>query len=205
MTFTQLKAELIARGFDSLTDARAGTLINAARAELDRAFLWPWREKSVTGVAPVSISDLGPIEKVFNTSQASVPLTKVDYSLLIDSYGDLSLRGTPAYYYVAWPSGASQVATYPSSTDTIGIQYWKVTTDLSGASDTPASPSEAHYVIVDLAVRRAYRDSDDHQAAASLQPEIDNAVSQLLSQYPPGQADGPDAYVAFDPAGSADS
>lgn len=35
MTFSELKAELVARGFDSLTPTRQGYLINQARAELD--------------------------------------------------------------------------------------------------------------------------------------------------------------------------
>jgi hypothetical protein len=193
--FTALKAELVARGFDSLSTTRQGYYINAARAELDRMFLWPWREKSASGTSPLSVSDLGRIEKVTNSSQSALPLAKADRSTLIDIYGDLSVSGTPGYYYVASPSGSTQVVAIPVSTNTISVQYWKVTVDLSGASDTPASPSEAHYTIVDLAVRRAYRDNDDHGAAAALQPEIDNAIAQLVEQYPPGQPDGPDGFV----------
>lgn len=197
MDFAALKAELVARGFDSLTSARQGTLINQARAEFDRSFLWPWRESSATGTSPLVISDLGTIEKVINTSNSSAPLAKVDYQSLVEAYGDLSLSTTPLYYYVAWPNGVPEVCTYPANSDTIGVQYWKVTPDLSADSDTPASPSECHYVIVDMAVRRAYRDNDDHEAAAALQPEIDNAISQLLQQYGNGTADGPDGYVGF--------
>jgi hypothetical protein len=193
--FTALKAELVARGFDSLSTTRQGYYINAARAELDRMFLWPWREKSASGTSPLSVSDLGRIEKVTNSSQSALPLAKADRSTLIDIYGDLSVSGTPGYYYVAWPSGTPTVVAIPVSTNTIAVQYWKVTVDLSGAADVPAAPSEAHYTIVDLAVRRAYRDSDDHAAAAALQPEIDNAVAQLLEQYPPGQPAGPDGFV----------
>lgn len=195
MTFAELKAELVARGFDSLTTTRQGYYINAARAELDRMFLWPWREKSTTGTSPLSITDLGTVEAVINTTRSSVPLSKVDYRTLLDAYGDLSVSGSPSYYYIAWPSGTPQVVVFPSNSDTIGVQYWRVTPDLSADSDTPASPSQAHYLIVDIAVRRAYRDNDDHQAAAALQPEIDNAVAQLLEQYTPGIPDGPDGYV----------
>jgi hypothetical protein len=199
MNFTELKAELIARGFDSLTDARAGVYINNARAELDRIFLWPWREASVTGVSPLTISDLAganSIEKVINTSQSSTPLSRCDWSTLVDLYGDLSTSGTPSYYYIASPGGSFEVATVPvSSSDVIGVQYWALTPDLVNASDTPTSPSQAHYTIVDLAARRAYRDNDEHDAATALQPEIDNAISQLLEAYPPGTPDGPEAYV----------
>lgn len=194
MTFAEMKAEVLARGFDGLTDTRAGVYVNAARAELDRMFLWPWREKSVTGTSPISISDLGTIEAVVNTSQSSVPLSRADYRSLLDLYSDLTTSGTPCFYYVAWPSGTPEVVTYPSNSNTIGVQYWRVTPDLTG-SQTPASPSECHYTIIDIAVRRAYRDNDDHQAAAALQPEIDNAINQFLVAYAPGTADGPEAYV----------
>lgn len=208
MTFAEMKAELVARGFDTLTTTRQGYLINAARAEFDRTFLWPWREASVTGTSPLAITDLAganSIEAVVNTSQSSLPLTRLDYRSLLAAYGDLSTSGSPSYYYVASPSGAFEVATYPSNSDTIGVQYYKRTPDLSADGDTPASPSECHYTIVDIAVRRAYRDNDDQAAAAGLQPEIDNAISQFLISYPPGQADGPEAYVPFDGSNSVDS
>jgi hypothetical protein len=45
-----------------------------------------------------------------------------------------------------------------------------------------------------MAVRRAYRDNDDH-AAQALQQEIDQAIGQFLVSYPPGTMDGPEAYV----------
>jgi hypothetical protein len=194
VNFSELKTELKARGFDDLSDARAGVYVNAARAELDRLALWPWREKSVTGTAPVTVSDLGTIEKVLNTSQSDAPLRKVDYQTLIECYSDLSTAGSPWAYYVAWPSGSPVVATYPTSSDTIGVQFWRVSPTLTG-TDTPLSPENAHYLIVDLAVRRAYRDRDNHQAAESVQSEIDRQLDGLLVQFPPGIADGPDAYV----------
>lgn len=202
MDFSDLKTELSNRGFAHLSDTRLGTYVNAARAELDRTALWPWREKSATGAAPLTITDLGTIEAVLNTTQSSFPLQRVDYRTLVENYGDLSTSGTALYYYVAWPSGTPEVATYPSGSDTIGVQYWRITPDLSADSDTPASPAQAHYTIVDLAVRRASRDSGNDDVAAAIQPEIDNAISQLIEQYPPGMADGPEAYVGVSFASS---
>jgi hypothetical protein len=181
LDFSALKAELVARGFDSLTTTRQGYYINSARAELDRMFFWPWRESFSTGLAPLAVSDLARVEKVINTSQSSLPLAPVDYSSLVDCYGDLSLAGTPTYYYLARPDRRPVLEGHRRPD--------------SAGSDTPASPSEAHYTIVDLAVRRAYRDNDEHDNAAALQPEIDNAISQLLDQYPPGIPDGPLAYT----------
>jgi hypothetical protein len=195
VTFAQLKQELSDRGFAHLTDARQGVYVNAARAELDRLVLWPWRQTSASGAAPLVVSDLGPIESVQNTSQSSVPLFPAQRGWLSDTFGDLTIAGTPSYYYVDWVSGTPTVTTYPSSTNTLAVRYWKRMPDLVNASDVPGAPSEAHYTIVDLAVRRAYHDAGDDSSAAAIQPEIDNAIQQLLISYPPGQADGPDAYV----------
>ena len=194
MDFSALKTELAARGFDHLSSTRQGYYINAARAELDRMYLWPWREASATGTAPLTISDLAVVEAVTDTTNDTV-LTPIDYRTLLHTFPDLSTAGNPTYYYTARPS-SPEVATYPvSSSATIGVQYWKVTPDLSASSDTPASPTEAHYTIVDLAVRRAYRDSDNHAEAEAIQSEIDRAIGQLLLQYPPGIADHSGAYI----------
>lgn len=190
-----MKTELSDRGFAHLSDTRLGVYINNARAELDRMFFWPWREASATGTAPLTIADLGVVEAVVD-SNTDLPLRKADYRSLLESFGDLSIVGTPSFYYIAWPSGSPVVATYPDTSGSIGVQYWKVTADLTGVQ-TPASPAEAHYTIVDLAVRRAYRDSDNHAASEALQSEIDRAIGELLVQYPPGIADGPDAYVGY--------
>lgn len=195
MNLAAMQAELTARGFDYLSPTRQTTYINAARAEFDRMYLWPWREKLVTGTAPLTVADLGTISAVVNNSNASYPLAKADYRTLLDSFADLSVSGTPSFYYIAWPSGSPQVTTYPTNANTIGVQYWRVTPDLVNGTDTPVSPSECHYTILDLAVRRAYRDADDHGNAGALQGEIDQAIQQFLVAYPPGIQDGPDAYV----------
>lgn len=188
LTFEALKTELGDRGFSDLSDSRRGYYINAARAELDRMHLWPWREASGTGTAPLTVSDLGVIEAVTNETQ-DYALTRREYRDLVNQYGDISTSGTPSFYYVGWPSGAPVVATYPTSSDTIGVQYWKVTADLADPSDEPDSPDDAHYLIVDLAVRRAYRDVDNHEGADAVQEEIDRQLNDLLVQYPPGFMD----------------
>jgi hypothetical protein len=194
VTFDDLTIELLDRAFDGLTIPRAERYVNAARAELDRMFLWPWREKTTTGTSPLPVSDLGRIAAVTNSSQR-YDLSAADFHSLSDAYGDLSIAGSPGLYYVSWASGTPTVTTFPSNGDTLSVRYWKVTPDLVNGTDVPDSPSEAHYTIVDLAVRRAYRDNDEHDNAAALQPEIDNAIAQLLEAYPPGTPDGPEAYV----------
>lgn len=195
MDLAAFRTELLARGFDYLNQTRQDLYINAGRAELDRMFLWPWREATASGAAPLAVADLGVVASVVNTAGSDTRLSRLDRQTLLEAYGDLSTAGTPWVYFIDWSSGSRVVRVYPVSTDTIEVRYWKVTADLALATDAPAAPAEAHPLIVDLAVSRAYRDTDDHARAQALQAEIDRQVAQLLVQYPPGQADGPDAFA----------
>jgi hypothetical protein len=190
--FSELIDELQARGFSYLSDTRAGQYINWARSQLDDMYLWPYRETSVTGTSALSISDLGTIEAVLNTTQ-QVPLQPADYRSLLEWHGDLSVSGDPVYYYVAWPSGTPTVATYPSNSDTIGVQYYKVTADLTGTDD-PAAPTRFHGLIVDLAAAKAYRDSDNFQAAEALQADINRQVAVMVDALFDQTIQGPSAY-----------
>lgn len=193
-----MKTELQARGFDHLTDARRGTFINEARAELDRMFLWPWREATASGAAPLTVADLGVVGQVVDTTRSNAQLARVDRQTLVEAYGDLTVTGSPRAYFIDWASGSRVVRVYPVSTNSIEVRYWKVTADLTG-TDSPASPSEAHSVIVDLAQVRALgvnRSTEERSGLAGrLLVDIDRRVQQLLVQYPPGQAEGPDAYA----------
>lgn len=184
MTFAELVAELKARGFDYLGDTRAGLYINQARAELDSMYLWPYREKSASGTAPLTISDLGVIEAVTMTDSNSV-LAPKDFQALIE-YGDLSTTGSPHSYYVAWPAGSPVISVYPTSADTIDVQYYKVTTDLSGVQ-SPAAPAEYHGLIVDIAQRDAYYDKDNPDAAEAMQRKIDRRLAQMVDALLGGQ------------------
>lgn len=201
MNFSELKAELADRGFSQLTDTRRGTMVNLGRAELDGLFLWPYREKTASGAAPLTVSDLGPIASVQASTQNSVPLWRAGFGFLVDAYGDLTISGTAQWYYVSWTSGTPVVSVFPVSTASIAVRYWRVTPDLTG-TQTPLAPSEWHGLYVDLAVKRAHLDQREYAEAAQLQQQIDNQVGQMLAALPPGQQDGPDAYVEVTGASS---
>lgn len=189
MDFDTLKTELADRGFSDTTDSRLGIYINAGRAELDRMYLWPWREAQATGTAPLTVTDLGVIEMVTDETR-SVPLEVAQYRDLVNSFNDLTTDGDPQYYYIGRSSGSAVLMTYPESNNTLGIQYWKRTPDLSVSSDDPASPDECHLLIVDLAERQLRRRLGDAEGVALLSADIDRQVADLLQQYPTGAADG---------------
>src|SRR4051812_22056516 len=117
MTFQELKDEVAAAGFARLTSSQLGTFVNRAMHELDDMEPWGYREASVTGVAPLAISDLGEVDLVFDTTATDVPLEKRSYRELVSDFGDVSVTGgSPTFWYRATPSGVPTVATYPVST-----------------------------------------------------------------------------------------
>lgn len=193
----EIKARLNGPGYRFLSDTRVNRFINQARQEVDRSQLWGYLEKSVTGVSPLAITDLGTVEAVFNTTQSSYRLSKVDWQTLSDLYGDLSTSGSPSYYYIATPAGVPEVATYPSNSNVIGVQYWRVTADLSADSDEPAAPDDFHGLICDIATAIALRANRQHNEAAAYEQAIERERERMLATLTTGTPDGPDAYQAI--------
>lgn len=192
MNFAELKAEVQARGFNHLDSdgTRAGRFVNTAYLGLCGMYQWPFLEESATGTAPLAISDLGTVEAVIVTSDSNRELTPSTYQWLVAEFGDLSTDGTPEYWYRANPSGTFQVATYPESSETIGVQYFEIPAELTG-TDTPVVPARYHDILVDMAVCMAYRDSDNHAAAEALQAHVDRRVLQMVNQLFNEQIQGP--------------
>jgi hypothetical protein len=180
MTFLELRTELAARGFSHLSATRLGLLINRARARLDGMHTWPYREASATGTATLLIPTLGIVEAVGNETQ-NYPLEEIGYKDLVDCGADLALAGSPQYWYRTYPSGQPVVATYPtSSSDSIGVQFWAITPDLTADGDLPEAPDRYHLLYVDIAQQAAERDRGNHAAAQALQPEVDRQVTEMV-------------------------
>jgi hypothetical protein len=189
MNFSEMKTRLASRGFDYLDDTRLGELVNASFHELEEEEFWRTREASAAGTAPLAIPDLGTIEMVVNST--GDPLTPFEWSELVEMFGDLSTTGTAFAYYLGTPSGTTEVATYPVDTSSITVQYWKVSADLTG-TDTPTTiPARFHKTIVNIAVREAYRDSDNHAAAESLQAQIERDLAKMRTALLSDQVQGP--------------
>lgn len=186
MNFAALKTALSGRGFQTLTDTQLGEDVNDARQRLDNLFLWPYREKSVVGVAPLAVTDLGTIEAVTNETH-DYQIAPASYQWLLDTFGDLTLDAAAEFFYVATPAGAPVVATCPSNGDTIGVQYWKRTPVLSADGDEPLAPADYHTLIVDMAAQRAYMRSTNFQAGQALQPFIDQGIQGMINTLLGGQ------------------
>jgi hypothetical protein len=179
MTFEELKAELAARGFSHLDDDRLGLLVNRARARLDGMYTWTYREESSQSAAPSSIPTLGIVEAVSNETQNYL-LEYAGYQDLVEWGVDLAESGAPTYWYRLTLAGVPSIATYPTNSDTIGVQFWHVCPDLVDPTDEPEAPARYHLLIVDIAQQTAERDRGNHQNAQALQPEVDRQVTEMV-------------------------
>lgn len=186
LTFATMQTELSDRGWSRLTPTRLGYLINQARADLDNMMLWPYRLASTSGAAPLTIADLGVIEEVVDTANQSNALDYASRRELRDSYGDLTVTGTPDWFYV--DNGI--IRTMPVG-GTLTVRYYKRTPDLTG-TQAPLAPADYHLLIVDMAEQRAHRGKGDVATASALQPYIDSQLSRMVQDQFGQQVQGPD-------------
>src|SRR5436305_479772 len=102
LTLLAMQTEVYARGFDFLNDGAAGTTrvtrwLNEAAHEIDETEDWIYRFGSVTGVAPLTVADLGQVESVVDVANLN-PLTAMDRRTLTDLYPDTTLQGFASYW-----------------------------------------------------------------------------------------------------------
>lgn len=196
MTFAELKTELAARGFDYLSSTRLAAFINDAMHELDDEDMWPYRYKTTSGTAPLTVTDLGTVLMVVDETN-DVPLTPTTELLLTEQFGDISLTGDPEFWYLTYSSGSPVINVYPiNTTITLGVRYLYVRSSLSAESDEPIAPSRFHNIIMDIAVRMAYNDSDNPGSAQGIQVEIDRKLGRMRGALLGGQqAQGPSGYA----------
>lgn len=184
MTFGELQVELYARGFDYLNQDAAGR--TRAKRWLNEAYLedvcgdegWDFLRTSTSGTAPLTISDLDTIISVRDDSN-DMQLTVADTGWLADTYSDLTQTGNPEFAYL---TGQTTLDLYPANTTaTIEVAYFKVPTELSADGDTPLLPLRWHGLLVDLAVVRAYVDSDNLEAAQWLEQRAQRRLAKMYS------------------------
>jgi hypothetical protein len=192
MNLGEFRDELQARGFSYLSDARANQIVNDAITELEEQAHWPFREDSAQGAAPLSIPTLGTIEAVVNEDQEYV-LEPRSYQWLLDHASSLGESGPGRYFYVSWPSGSPVVNTWPDNGDTIGVQFWALSTELTVDGSEPLTPERWHSTILLIAQRMAENERGNLQIAQGLQVEIDRQVNRMFQTLLGGQqAFGPD-------------
>lgn len=175
-TFATLKTSLSDRGFSYLSDTRLGEYVNQGYYRIAEAHPWIWTQTTATGTAPLTISDLGQILSVVDTTNKT-PLTVVERDEVIDDLGaDLTQTGTPM---VAYRSTETQLSVYPANTSvSLSVRYCKVPAVLTG-TDTPIVPTRYHLVIADAAEIEALRDTDDDSTAERREQTLERRLQRM--------------------------
>jgi hypothetical protein len=189
LDFTALQTELFARGFDYLNDAgtgltRAKRWINEAMHEVNATDRWEYLYANSSGVPPLTIADLRLVEDVTLTVSGA-PLVAQSRAMLEAVYGTLTTAGasTPTYWYRSAPT---VVTDYPLNTSlSISVRYWKFGPDLSAGTDAPLMPDRFRQVIVERAVAKAYRDSQDQAGEQQALNEVERLVALMRLELVP--------------------
>lgn len=175
-TFGDMQVELMERL--NVTDGRDAVRIrrwlNDAAHELDGEERWDYLFASVAGAMPLTIADLDKVESVADLN-ADYALLGVDRLSLVRDVGDLTLTGTPVYYYKTAPT---VLAVYPVSTTSLTVKYIKFAPDMTLAADTPLVSDRWRQAIVELACAKGFRYGGDYNAAQA----CTDAYGRILQQ-----------------------
>ena len=166
MNRSEMRVEVQARGFSHLSDTRVNQFLNSAYQELAVLENWPQLYGTASGAAPLTVADLRTVLSVFDTAQGTRKIEYADERDLRDSYGDVSVTGSPHHYWV--DNGV--IRTYPVG-GTLSVRYVKTPAELDDDADEPVFPEQYHEIVVLGALRRAYQDSDNFEAAEAIRQE----------------------------------
>lgn len=198
MTFTELLTEFYARGFDYLDDSGPGAVrakrwINQSYQEICGMEDWPFLSTTTTGVAPLTVSDLGYIESLTDSTDER-SLSFMDRRTLVERYPNMDLAGPPNYAYV---TGGDTIRTYPTNGNTLRLRYFRVVNDLDQGTDQPVIPARYQYAIIDSACARAYMDSDNPEMAQIARRDADALVQMMREQFMVQQHQDTDLIVTY--------
>lgn len=182
LDFTAMQTEVYARGVSDLNDGGAGVTrvkrwINDAAHEIDELAEWPYKLASTTGAAPLTIADLDVVLAVTDVSHVRA-LAPAEQRYLRSTFADLTTVGTADYYYF---TSQTTLTTFPVTTATLTVDYWKFGPDLSSGSDVPLMPDRFRMGIVHYAVASALKDRGDDAGSKSAREDGDRVVSQMMA------------------------
>lgn len=177
MTYKELLEEVKARGFEHISEARLKRWINQAYREIVDHRAWEFLEEEKEGNAPLEFEDLGHVLSVVNvTEQTHLGFTTVASLGRWDPA--LSSSGTATQWYM---KGSQEIHVFPTdAASTIKVTYLKVPADLKEDEDEPVIPVAYHGLIVDGAVLRAYKNTDNFEAASAVRQELNIGLRGMV-------------------------
>lgn len=173
MTYDQIITEVEARGFHHIDSTRIGRWVNKRYRRVNASQPWTFLETTASGAPPLTISDLRAVLSVVDTI-AEEPIYFEDVRTILENDPNLETTGSAAYWYIE----GSTIAVWPVSTDAISVRYLNRPADLT-TGQSPVWPSEYHYILVEGAVADAYRNTDNFEAAGTIEQEIANDVASM--------------------------
>lgn len=196
MTFAELQTEFLSRGFDYLGEDAAGRVrakrwLNISYLQLCEAFPWPFLETEQSGVPPLALTDMRAVLWVLNPTT----LTKLDYietRELTDRTANVATTGTSLFYWL----DSNTLKTYPVGTNSVTVRYLKVPAELVADGDTPVVPNRFSDLIVDGAVIRGLRDSDNFTDVTALQTTYAQDLGAMAASLMVRNASNPDTIAS---------
>jgi hypothetical protein len=197
LDFIAMQTEVYARGLADLNDGgtsatRVKRAIVDAVHEIDSLADWPYKLASTTGTVPLTIADLDVVEAVAVVGTFT-PLDPVDRRYLRVTYGDLTTTGVALFYYF---TAQTVLTTYPVTTATLTVDYWKVGPDLTADGDTPLMPDRFRMGPVHYAVSYLLKDRGDEAGSQSARADGDRVVSQMMQSLLVQSHQAPSQWVA---------
>lgn len=180
-TLVQARAELNARGFDEISDARLTAILNIAKNQFEDSYPFPWLEATTAGPAPLTIATLKHVLYVVDTTN-QVELTGVPAPQIIAELDPII--GTAGAPSVWWLNGTNVLTTWPlSTTAQLSVRSINESPELSADGDTPLIPVRYHPTWIDLAAIRAYLDGDNVNEAVQLRSIVSQDLGQIIARY----------------------
>jgi len=182
LTFKEIYEEVVAHGWDNIAgeeggEARIKRWINQAYREIIDFKAWGFLEATKEGKAPLTIADLGHVLSVVNLTNE----TRLDYTTRAGlAHWDpvLSATGVATQWFL---EGETELHVYPLDTaSTLRVVYLKNPADLKEDKDEPALPPAYHGLIVDGAVVRAYKTTDNCEAGGFVRQEFDRGLRNMV-------------------------
>lgn len=197
-TRADLRNEVSNRGFSYLNSTRLNQFVNEGYTRVCQEEDWPFLLASSSGTAPLTITDLGRVESVVN-STAENKLAPLDRRFVSDEDPKIDNTGTPDSYYIT----DTTINVFPlDTTSTFVVKYWKFISELDDDSDTILIPQRFRYIIIDAACALAYEDDDKPDLAAMCESRYQQRLIQMQDALLAQQADGPGFIMVR--AGSSD-
>jgi hypothetical protein len=171
MTFEEIRAEVSARGYQYVTEARLNTWIRQAYEWVCAQEPWPFLETETTAAAPLTLSDLSQV--LFVSHEDNI-LRGTDLRDIRDLDPSLTETGDPSRWYL----DGDTIKVWPTGTPTIYVRYIRKPPAYADNAE-PLIPSAYQEVLIDGAVVRGLKDNDEYEQAAGLQGIVDNHIQAM--------------------------